>query len=59
MAGGARVIQDALSELTRYLEKQGVTAQALIGEAADKLESCQAQPARPGHWKKFVPPEML
>jgi dihydroorotate dehydrogenase (NAD+) catalytic subunit len=59
MAGGAGVIGDALIDLKTYLEEQDLAAAGLIGEAADKLASYQAQAARPGHWKKFVPPEML
>ena len=59
MVGGPAVISDALLELKNYLKKSGTTAKDLIGEAADKLETYQQQPARPGHWKKFVPPEML
>ena len=59
MAGGAGVIEEALIDLKTYLEEQNLTARDLIGEAADKLETYQQQAARPGHWKKFVPPEML
>ena len=59
MAGGSAVISDALLEFQDYLKKNGVAAQSLVGEAADKLETYQQQPPRPGHWKKFVPPEML
>jgi dihydroorotate dehydrogenase len=59
MAGGVAVISDALVELENYLAKNEITAQQLIGQAADKLETYQQQAARPGHWKKFVPPEML
>ncbi|HEX2566613.1 MAG TPA: tRNA-dihydrouridine synthase [Burkholderiales bacterium] len=59
MAGGSAAISDALLELKDYLKKNGVTAESLVGEAADKLETYQQQASRPGHWKKFVPPEML
>jgi dihydroorotate dehydrogenase (NAD+) catalytic subunit len=59
MAGGPAVISAALAELESYLRKNKINAEALIGEAADKLQTYQQQPARPGHWKKFVPPEML
>jgi dihydroorotate dehydrogenase len=59
MAGGSAVISDALAEFEAYLNQKNLKAQALVGEAADKLETYQQQPARHGHWKKFVPPEML
>ena len=59
MAGGAAAISDALREFENYLLKNGITAKSIIGEAADKLGTYQQQLARPGHWKKFVPPEML
>ncbi len=59
MAGGAQVISESLEELKKYLDRKAVSAKDLIGEAADKLATYQQQPARPGHWKKFVPPEML
>jgi len=59
MAGGSAVITDALLEFENYLKKSRATAQSLVGEAADKLQTYQQQASRPGHWKKFVPPEML
>jgi dihydroorotate dehydrogenase (NAD+) catalytic subunit len=59
MTGGVAVIQQSLAEFGAYLERKSVDATALVGEAADKLATYQEQPARPGYWKKFVPPEML
>jgi dihydroorotate dehydrogenase len=59
MAGGPAVLSESLHQFEKYLKQQDLTAEKLIGEAADKLATYQQQPARPGHWKKFVPPEML
>lgn len=59
MLGGVRVLRRAIEELDGYLKEQGVTANRIIGEAADKLTAYTGQPARPGHWKKFVRPEAL
>lgn len=59
MAGGANVIEESLIDFKTYLEEQDLSARDLIGEAADNLATYQQQASRPGHWKKFVPPEML
>ena len=59
MAGGPQVLAESLAEFESYLKNKKLKATQLIGEAADRLESYQQQPARPGHWKKFVPREML
>jgi dihydroorotate dehydrogenase (NAD+) catalytic subunit len=53
--GGFGVIDRALDELGAYLERQGCAAGDLVGRAADRLETDEEQPARPGYWKEFVP----
>lgn len=53
--GGFGVIASCLSELEAFLAARGMAATDLIGLAADKLQSYQAQPIRPSHWKKFTP----
>ena len=55
MAGGYQVLTDSVAELDRYLHRRGCTAEALIGAAADRLQSYGEQPERPGYWQSFVP----
>jgi dihydroorotate dehydrogenase len=59
MAGGFGTIARAIEEVADYLARTGGTARDLIGAAADRLEGYAAQPSRPGHWRRFVPPEAL
>jgi hypothetical protein len=51
------VLKQSIEELDGYLEEQGVSAEQIIGEAADKLTPYMEQPSRPGRWKQFVRPE--
>ena len=55
MTGGYRVIADAIDTLSNYLAQHRCTASDIIGKAADRLQSFDAQPHRPEHWRKFVP----
>lgn len=55
LVGGFGVVEQALLELREYLDARQITAEALVGRAADRIESYQAQPRRPGHWRGFVP----
>ncbi|MFM9887982.1 MAG: hypothetical protein ACKVQT_33570 [Burkholderiales bacterium] len=57
MTGGYGVIADALANLSRYLAQHGCSAHAIVGTAADRLQSFEEQPYRPEHWRRFVPPE--
>jgi dihydroorotate dehydrogenase len=57
MAGGFRVIRDAVGALDAYLARTGGDAAGLVGLAADRLQGYADQPARPGFWRGFVPPE--
>ena len=55
-AGGFGVVAASLAELNQYLAVKGMSAAALVGRAADRLQAYHEQPARPGYWKGFVPP---
>ncbi len=59
MAGGFGVIARAVEEIAAYLARTGGDARDLIGAAADRLEGYAAQQSRPGHWRRYVPPEAL
>jgi len=59
MMRGFRVIEESLRDLGAYLARQQCDARALIGQAADRLQGYAEQPPRPGHWRRFVPPEGL
>jgi len=54
MMRGTRAIKTSIEELDGYLAEQGVSAQSIIGEAADKLTAYTDQASRPYHWEKFV-----
>lgn len=56
MLNGPEILTQSIEELDGYLQQQGLSAEALIGEAADKLTAYTDQPSRPGHWKNFVHP---
>ena len=59
MTGGFGVLGDAVSSLSGYLNAKQLTAQELIGRAADQVGSYGDLPGRPGYWRGFVPPETL
>lgn len=59
MTGGFDVLGESISALSDYLDGHGVTARQLIGRAADKVADYAGLPARPAHWRGFVPPETL
>jgi dihydropyrimidine dehydrogenase (NAD+) subunit PreA/dihydroorotate dehydrogenase (NAD+) catalytic subunit len=59
VAGGVRVVEESVAGFAAYCARQGVSAQALVGEAADRLETYQQQELRPGYWREFVSPELL
>lgn len=56
-AGGYDTITATVAELDRYLAEHDDTATAIVGRAADRLEAYTDQPADPGRWQRFVPPE--
>ncbi len=57
--GGFPVITTMLREFSSYLDRKGLAAGDLIGQAADRLETYQQQPSHPGYWKAFVTPSAL
>lgn len=52
---GFNVIGESLIELSEYLREHGVSADEIVGKAADRIEQYGDQPLRPDHWKQFVP----
>lgn len=59
MHDGFGALSRVLAELKEYLERRDLTFADLVGRAADRLEGYGAQPATPGRWRDFVPPETL
>lgn len=59
LQGGFGVLTAARDELDAWLEDKDLTAAGIIGRAADSAQSYAEQPARPGHWRDFVPVETL
>jgi dihydroorotate dehydrogenase len=56
LTSGVRALSESVAEFSAYLGKQGISASALIGQAADALQSYADQERRPGHWRNFVEP---
>jgi len=59
MTGGFGVLGEAIDDLTSYLERKGVTAEELVGKAADRVGNFAQLPARPDYWREFVPQKTL
>jgi dihydroorotate dehydrogenase len=59
MHEGFGAISRIISELDQFLAGRGLTFTALTGQTADRLAGYGAQPAVPGRWRDFVPPETL
>lgn len=59
MTGGFGVLGEAIGTLSTYVGGRGLTAQQLIGVAADKVAAYTDLPARPEYWRGFVPPETV
>ena len=57
MTGSFDVLVDVLAELEHYLARKGQDAAELVGLAADRVAAYTDMPARPDHWRGFVPPE--
>lgn len=53
---GYEVLRRAIDELDAYVAGKHVTASALLGLAADRLQSYAEQAVRPGYWQEFAPP---
>lgn len=59
MTSGFGVLSDAIDELNGWLGGHDVSAEDIIGRAADRVKGFQELPRRPGFWRDFVPPETL
>ena len=59
MTGGFGVLGDAIASLDVYLASKHLTAQQLIGRAADQVQAYGDLPSRPEHWRSFVPQQTL
>jgi dihydroorotate dehydrogenase (NAD+) catalytic subunit len=57
MLRGSGVLRDALSELDSYLSEKGLTAEALVGRAADKRLNFAQMPPLDDNWRHYVTPE--
>ncbi|MEO7242091.1 MAG: hypothetical protein ABIW85_04210 [Variovorax sp.] len=58
MAGGFDVLRSTIAELERYLGKQKLNTNELVGRAADAIQLFAEQPVN-GSWRNCVPPETL
>jgi dihydroorotate dehydrogenase len=59
MHGGFGALQRIVAELDTFLADRGQKFADVIGRTADALTSYGDQPAVPGRWRDFVPPETL
>ncbi|WP_161892647.1 dihydroorotate dehydrogenase [Pseudomonas juntendi] len=53
--GGYAVLEEAVRELDAYVAGRGSSVAELLGSAADRVETYQQQPSRPGWWAGFAP----
>lgn len=56
LAQGAVALSRAVSEFEAYLTTQNIDAQALIGRAADQIQTYADQTDRTGIWQQFIEP---
>ena len=59
MTGGFGVLGEAIAALSTYVERHDCDARQLIGRAADQVGRYADLPARPEHWRGFVPAATL
>ncbi len=59
MTGGFDVLGVAIGGLSGYLERRSMTAQQLIGVAADQVGAYADLPSRPDYWRGYVPDQTL
>jgi dihydroorotate dehydrogenase len=57
MQQGFAALSRLIAELDALLATRDLRFADLVGRTADALEDYGQQPARPGHWQRFVPPE--
>lgn len=56
MMRGTQLIATSLDEFEQYLVRKGLSAQSLIGMAADAKKTFADMPLRPDNWKRYVTP---
>ncbi len=56
MLRGVDVLTDAVAQLADYLEQKGLSAEQIVGRAADNRRSFADMPLRTDHWRAFIPP---
>jgi dihydroorotate dehydrogenase len=59
MHEGFGALTRIINELNAWLTARELTFTDLIGRAADQLTTYAEQPAQPGRWRNYVPPETL
>jgi dihydroorotate dehydrogenase (NAD+) catalytic subunit len=59
MHEGFGAVTRIVTELDAFLTRRGMAFSGLIGRTAEALTSYADQPAIPGRWRDFVPPETL
>jgi dihydroorotate dehydrogenase len=59
MMEGFTALARIRNEVKAFLEARNISAQDLIGQAADRMGSYDEQPERRGRWQHFVPAETL
>jgi dihydroorotate dehydrogenase (NAD+) catalytic subunit len=59
MAEGFEALTRIRNEVLDFLRSRNLSAEELIGKAADKMRRYDEQPLRPGRWRDFVPAEAL
>jgi len=53
--GGYQVLSKAIEELEAYVASRDSSVEALLGSAADQVQTYQQQESRPGWWQEFAP----
>ena len=56
MIHGFELLSRALEDFSSYLERKGLRASELIGQAADARKTFAQMPLRQDNWKNYVPP---
>jgi dihydroorotate dehydrogenase (NAD+) catalytic subunit len=59
MAEGFGALSRIRGEVLDFLQSRDLSAEEIIGKAADKMRRYDEQPTRPGRWRDFVPTEAL
>ena len=59
LTGGFGVLGRSIARLDQYLAQHGITAQELVGRAADRVGGFAEQASDPEHWRRFVPGQTL